>query len=176
MKYTLYSVYMGFDVADLAVTDISDSHFDTLIPDDNSVVETPTKVVPINRRASGRARFAEGICNLHPGGTIENPCPKFGHLRGDGRGHVQPGPFKMVRVILRAIFKPIFWLVIVYFAGSILIGWIGGALQFGGGLPIPNSSVPASIRPTPDSGIPSNRPIGNSIPTSSIPSPTAIRP
>lgn len=136
---------------------------------------TTTKVVPRVREksSSGRARFADDICAMH-GGTPENPCEKFGHLPGNGRGIVQPGILKGVLVVFRIILKPLFLCGLVFLAGYVLLNWAGGVLRFQSPIPRPNGSVSNINGPAQTNPIHCRRSFVTSVPCGSVPSPTSV--
>lgn len=67
----------------------------------------------------GRSAFAADICEIH-GGTLENPCYKFGHLPGNGRGPYKPTIARKTRSFIVGLIKPL-----------VLIGIVLGALYCG---------------------------------------------
>ncbi len=141
--------------------------------DGQNLAATPTPVQGRRSGVSGRLAFADDICSMHPG-TLEMPCAKFGHLPGEGRGIYQPGIWKQFLVIIRVVLKPMLYMLLVFLAGSLLLGWVNGVLRSNGGLQSPIGGVSGVNRPTPHSSISPDKPGSNSSPTGSPSSPTNI--
>lgn len=108
--------------------------------DDEEV--TPNVVVPLTRTAPlvgkgrGRARL-HGVCPLHGPSVSGDPCDKFSHLPGNGRGIKQPNPALFLIVVARTLVKPLVIFVILFG------GWTWGNNIIEGG--IFSSIIPKGI-------------------------------
>lgn len=100
-------------------------------------------------RYSGRRAFSEGLCDKHPG-TTDNPCAKFGHLPGNGRGTNQPRWYYYPKRLFVTGLKPLLFLTVV-FAGYFIIKHGFHPANHGGGLLRPGSNVHSTACPMPNS-------------------------
>ena len=141
---------------------------DTLTVEDSPVTTPPAAT----RRKGVRGRAAFSDKCVH-GGTPDTPCPKFGHLPGNGRGVKQPGIAKTVAGVLRAVIKPFVWIAVVYLAGNLLLGWIGSSLRFANPLQQPVGGVSTDNRPAQNGSLPASSGSIAGLPAVSDPRPYA---
>lgn len=134
---------------------------------------TPNVVVPLTRTAPlvgkgrGRSRL-HGVCPLHGASLSGDPCDKFSHLPGNGRGIKQPNPLLFLIVICRILIKPLIICSILFggwtWGNHIIEGGIFSAIVPSGivGTTVPVSdansgnvggTIPGPNRTTPSSGI-----------------------
>lgn len=118
---------------ELCINDVDDEY----IAQGVTIPAIPAAVVPIDKKARGRARL-HTVCPLHGASLSGDSCAKFSHLPGKGRGPEQPGVFRFVRVLFRAAAKPVGILAFCGFVGWLAISQVGGILGgslFGGFVP-----------------------------------------
>lgn len=130
---------------------------------DGDIRESKTESLPAAKSSQqakdgrGRTRFAEDICSLHGPADNGDPCAKFSHLPGDGRGVQQPGIAKTFLVIVRVLVKPLFLCGLVLLAFLILSKWGGSVLHFGNPLHATTGTVSTSGGHAQNSGLSSYR-------------------
>lgn len=114
------------------------------------LVALPTKdaktkaVSHANRNAarSGRAAFAGNICALHPGND-DNPCAKFGHLPGKGKGEYQPPVVRVILSVFTDLIKPLAILGVAGIAFLLLSNVVSGnILQSGDSVSTATCTMP----------------------------------
>jgi len=147
---------------------------------DGNIHESETESFPVEQTRTskdgrGRTRFAEDICSLHGPADNGDPCSKFSHLPGNGRGVQQPGIAKTFLVIVRVLVKPLFLCGIVLLAFLILSKWGGSVLHFGNPLHATTGTVSTSGRHSQNSSLSAYRNFDIGRTTSSLVSVTDVR-
>lgn len=140
-----------------------------------ATTKTVGKAAANDASKAGRKRFAEEICKIHGADEAGNPCSRFAHLRGDGRGEYQPGIFRQFLVIIRALFKPLFITGIIGAGGFLILFWFSHILQSGSFVPGSTGGMSNRGRSTPANNIHYCRVVGDVIPTGCAPGDKILR-
>ena len=115
-----------------------------IIEIDDEECESPnvvplTRTLPLVGKGRGRSRL-HGVCPLHGPSVSGDPCDKFSHLPGKGRGIQQPNSVLFVLVIARQLVKPLIICAILFG------GWTWGNSIIDGGIfssIVPKVGVPS---------------------------------
>lgn len=145
------------------------------IEDAGNIIPAQPKRKEKGNATSGRRRFAEEICSIHGKGEYGDPCAKFAHLPGNGRGVYQPGVIKSLLVVLRVLIKPLAICGTLGIGGFLLLFWFSNILQHHSFVPGSTGGVPNSHGSTPRDSVRYCRIVRDVIPVGCKPGDKVIR-